>query len=149
VIPLSLIIGSCLLIGFMKEPSGEILEQLGLDIIKGAFSVGDVELKEVVESLASGPRFSKQESILLYLLLKNGRPMYGLDFVKQSEGAVPKSSIYVTLRRMVEKGILVITGVTPSKPREQGPDRVMYGFGEGYDKIFYIWCRLAEVMGRS
>jgi len=50
------------------------------------------------------------------------------------------------LGRLVEKGILVVTSVTPPKPGKKGPDRVMYGFAEGYDKIFYVWYQLAEIM---
>jgi len=46
-----------------------------------------------------------KERIILELLASNG-PMYGLQLVEQSEGALKRGTVYVTLGRMEAKGLV-------------------------------------------
>jgi PadR family transcriptional regulator PadR len=52
---------------------------------------------------ASLPR---KERLILELLVSEG-PMYGLQLVEQSEGALKRGTVYVTLGRMEAKGFIV------------------------------------------
>ena len=40
------------------------------------------------------------------LLLNNGREMYGLQFVKCSNGGIKRGTLYTTLSRMEDKGLV-------------------------------------------
>ena len=49
---------------------------------------------------------SKKEA-LIATMLSAGRPLYGLELVAESDGALKRGTVYVTLGRMEEKGWLV------------------------------------------
>jgi len=51
------------------------------------------------------PRLAGTERLILGLLVGNGE-MYGLEMVRHSEGALKRGTIYVTLNRMEEKGLV-------------------------------------------
>ena len=51
------------------------------------------------------PRLSGTESLILDLL--RSRDMYGLELVTESEGALKRGTVYVTLGRMEEKGYVL------------------------------------------
>lgn len=52
-------------------------------------------------------RISGIEEIVLRLLIGNAaRPMYGLELVKTSDGELKRGTVYVTLQRMEDKGLV-------------------------------------------
>ena len=54
----------------------------------------------------SGPgALPRKERLILELLASEG-PMYGLQLVEQSDGALKRGTVYVTLGRMEAKGLV-------------------------------------------
>ena len=51
------------------------------------------------------PRLSSTERVILALLASHGE-LFGLQMVEQSEGRLKRGTVYVTLGRMQEKGLL-------------------------------------------
>ena len=51
------------------------------------------------------PTLPPKERLILELLVSAG-PMYGLQFVEQSQGALKRGTVYVTLGRMEAKGLV-------------------------------------------
>jgi DNA-binding PadR family transcriptional regulator len=51
------------------------------------------------------PTLPGKERLILELLVSGG-PMYGLQLVEQSQGALKRGTVYVTLGRMESKGFL-------------------------------------------
>lgn len=51
------------------------------------------------------PTLPAKERLILELLVSGG-PMYGLQLVEQSQGALKRGTVYVTLGRMEAKGYL-------------------------------------------
>jgi PadR family transcriptional regulator PadR len=51
------------------------------------------------------PRLSPKEKLILELLAANAS-MYGLQLVSQSHGQLKRGTVYVTLGRMEEKGLI-------------------------------------------
>lgn len=51
------------------------------------------------------PRLSDIEIIILQMLTAESR-MFGLDMVRKSEGSLKRGTVYVTLQRMEEKGLV-------------------------------------------
>ena len=65
---------------------------------------------------------SPLELLILEMLSENG-PTYGLDLVAQSRGRLKRGSVYVTLGRMEEKGL--VTSRLDERQGE-GPARRLY-----------------------
>lgn len=77
------------------------------------------------------PRLSDKEFVVLQLLIENSE-MFGLEMVESSEGELKRGTIYVTLQRMSEKG-LVESREEPRPEGEIGIARRIYqatGLGE-------------------
>ena len=66
--------------------------------------------------------FSGVERVIADLLHQRGE-MYGLDLVRRSDGRLRRGSIYVTLARMEDKGLVESRY---EKPRAPGPQRRLY-----------------------
>ena len=74
-------------------------------------------------------RASKTELVILRLLTNN-QEMYGLEMVRSGVG-LKRGTIYVTLNRMIEKGI--ISDRPDDNPNQSGLQRRLYrinGFGQ-------------------
>jgi len=72
------------------------------------------------------------ESRILEMLLAVGGEMYGLEMVDSGEGKLKRGTIYVTLQRLQQKG-LVDSRLEPRTPPETGIPRRLYsitGFGQ-------------------
>jgi DNA-binding PadR family transcriptional regulator len=67
-------------------------------------------------------RISALEAIVLDLLVAQG-PTYGLDLVQASRGRLKRGSVYVTLGRMEQKGL--VRSSLDERPGE-GPARRLY-----------------------
>jgi DNA-binding PadR family transcriptional regulator len=75
---------------------------------------------------------SKEALILQMLVAKAGAEMYGLEMVQTSRGQLARGTVYVTLDRMEEKG-LVSSRQEPPGPNVRGIPRRLYkvtGLGE-------------------
>jgi PadR family transcriptional regulator len=57
-------------------------------------------------------------------LLREGGAMYGLQLVKASDGALKRGSVYVTLGRMADKGLVLIE--PDAEPDHAGMPRPRY-----------------------
>jgi DNA-binding PadR family transcriptional regulator len=55
------------------------------------------------ESLSS---LSQKEALILGLLINSGSNLFGLEMVESSNGELKRGTIYVTLQRMQEKGLI-------------------------------------------
>jgi DNA-binding PadR family transcriptional regulator len=69
------------------------------------------------------PRVSAKEALILGLL--RGSEMYGLELVNASLGALKRGTVYVTLGRMEEKG-LIVSRVDDEPPALGGLPRRLY-----------------------
>ena len=66
------------------------------------------------------PRLSAKEALILALL--RGSEKYGLELVTASDGALKRGTVYVTLGRMEDKG-LIVSRVEDATPALGGPPR--------------------------
>ena len=66
----------------------------------------------------------KKELLILNLLVSEG-PMYGLQLVERSDGALKRGTVYVTLGRMESKGFIESEQEAPD-PRSIGLPRRIY-----------------------
>ena len=69
-------------------------------------------------------RLSRKENVIAGLLAASGE-MYGLELVKASDGRLKRGTIYVTLNRMEDKG-LVISRKEDVRPKHGGLKRRLY-----------------------
>lgn len=87
------------------------------------------------------PRLSRLEMHILGMLISNGE-MYGLEMVKASD-QLKRGTVYVTLRRMEDKGYIKSREVA-IKAGERGLPRRKYrpsGLGE---RVHAAWALLSE-----
>lgn len=88
--------------------------------------------KEKDTSTPDLPSLSRKEAIILEMLVGGRRELYGLEMVNFSEGNLKRGTIYVTLQRMQEKG-LIDSRQEPRTAPEIGIARRLYrntGCGE-------------------
>jgi DNA-binding PadR family transcriptional regulator len=88
------------------------------------------------------PRLSSKEKVILELLVARGR-MYGLQMVSDSRGKLKRGTVYVTLGRMEEKGLI------ESEPEKLSDDsglvpRRMYRVTPFGVRVLEVWTRLAR-----
>jgi len=69
------------------------------------------------------PRLSAKEALILDLL--RGSERYGLELVTASDGALKRGTVYVTLGRMEDKG-LIVSRVEDETPALGGLPRRLY-----------------------
>lgn len=84
----------------------------------------------------------RKEQHILELLVSEG-PMYGLQLVEQSEGALKRGTVYVTLARMEAKG-LVQSEQEPLPPGAIGLPRRLYrptALGERMLRAWIVFTR--------
>jgi DNA-binding PadR family transcriptional regulator len=70
------------------------------------------------------PSVSGKERLLLELLMDGGKAMYGLELVERSDGGISRGSVYVTLSRMEEKGL--VTSEQEAETGRSGIPRRLY-----------------------
>jgi PadR family transcriptional regulator, regulatory protein PadR len=91
----------------------------------------------------SGPTtLPKKERLILELLVSSG-PMYGLQLVERSDGALKRGTVYVTLGRMESKG-LVESEQEESPAGAIGLPRRLYkptGLGERMLRAWTVFAR--------
>lgn len=90
------------------------------------------------------PKLSRAEELILGLLIHAGE-MYGLEMVEKSDGMLARGSVYVTLERMSEKG-LVNSRRENRNPGISGiPRRLYLPTGRG-ELAYRNWVRRREAM---
>ncbi len=88
------------------------------------------------------PRLSLKERVILELLVEKGQ-MYGLQLVSDSHGELKRGTVYVTLGRMENKGLV------ESEPEKLTDDsglvpRRMYRATAFGVRVLEIWTRLTR-----
>lgn len=94
-------------------------------------------------------KISQTEFLILQLMIREGRDLYGLGMVKSSKNKLKRGTIYTTLSRMEDKGLItsakeltVQTGLTAK--------RRMYNIaGLGVISAEHFQNNLFEIMGES
>jgi PadR family transcriptional regulator, regulatory protein PadR len=88
------------------------------------------------------PRLSPKEKVILELLTAN-TSMYGLQLVSQSQGKLKRGTVYVTLGRMEEKGLILSE---PEKFSDHSGlvSRRMYRPTSFGLRVLEIWMQLAQ-----
>jgi PadR family transcriptional regulator PadR len=81
------------------------------------------------------PSVSRKELLVLEMLIQSARELYGLEMVEASNGDLKRGTIYVTLQRMQEKG-LVDSKSEPRTAPEIGIPRRLYSI-TGYGQRVY------------
>ena len=88
------------------------------------------------------PRLPTKERVILQMLVSHG-PLYGLQLVELSEGALKRGTVYVTLGRLEAKGYIE----SEQEPRAPGaiglPRRIYRPTGLG-ERVLRAWTVLAR-----
>ena len=90
------------------------------------------------------PSLSGKEFLIMNLLIGSRGPMYGLQLVDKSDGALGRGTIYVTLKRLEDKGYIK-SRKEPEQPGVASPRRLYKPTGLGA-KVF---SALAGAGGRA
>jgi DNA-binding PadR family transcriptional regulator len=85
---------------------------------------------------------SAKESLILELLSSTG-PMFGLQLVADSGGALKRGTVYVTLGRMEEKGYVESEQEAP-RPGAIGLPRRIYRPTALGERVLKAWTALAR-----
>lgn len=86
----------------------------------------------------------KKECLILELLVSDG-PMYGLQLVERSGGALKRGTVYVTLGRMESKGF-VESEQEPPDPRAIGLPRRVYRPTALGERMLRAWARFTRAV---
>ena len=89
------------------------------------------------------PRISQKEEMIFDLLGSNER--YGLELVHNSGGKLKRGTVYVTLQRMEDKG-LIESYVKEKPPTESGIPRRMYRVTGHGAQVWHAYQAAAAVM---
>jgi DNA-binding PadR family transcriptional regulator len=96
---------------------------------------------------ATNVRLSNKEALILRLLITSGGEMYGLEMVQKSDRGLARGTVYVTLERMAERGL--VESRQEDKPSHvPGIPRRLYkpsGVGE---RVYRAWERMQDAGGR-
>jgi PadR family transcriptional regulator len=84
----------------------------------------------------------KKERLILDLLVANG-PMYGLQLVDRSGGALKRGTVYVTLGRMESKGLIESEQESPD-PGAIGLPRRIYRPTPLGDRMLRAWTTFTQ-----
>ncbi len=52
------------------------------------------------------PRLSMKETLILEMLIASSKEIFGLEMVQASEGELKRGTVYVTLKRMEDRGLI-------------------------------------------
>jgi PadR family transcriptional regulator, regulatory protein PadR len=90
------------------------------------------------------PRLTHKESVVVELLSR-GREMYGLELVAASKGRLKRGTVYVTLGRMEDKG-LVTSRLDPDASDTGGLPRRLYDATPLGLRLWRAWSDVARVL---
>jgi DNA-binding PadR family transcriptional regulator len=89
------------------------------------------------------PRLSGKERVVLELLAARSGEMYGLELVAASKGRLKRGTVYVTLQRMQQKGLVE---AEPEKFEDDSglvPRRMYRATSFGL-RVLRVWTRVAR-----
>lgn len=95
-------------------------------------------------SPARPPRLAPTEALILRLLAEHGE-LYGLQLVQASGGDLKRGTIYVTLGRMEQRGIVASREQPRAVPAPGMPRRLYKPTAQGLH-VLATWQRLAAVL---
>src|ERR1044072_6009068 len=75
------------------------------------------------------PSISRKEALILEMLVSSRRELYGLEMVDASNGELKRGTIYVTLQRLQEKGLIESRQEARTVP-QIGVPRRLYSISE-------------------
>ena len=87
------------------------------------------------------PTLSNKERLILNQLVSAG-PKYGLQLVDESRGALKRGTVYVTLGRMEQKG-LIESRHEPASRSDDIPRRMYHATGHGR-RVLDAWTLMAR-----
>jgi len=93
---------------------------------------------------ATHPRLAAKERLILELLASEG-PMFGLQLVERSRGALKRGTVYVTLARLERKGY-VDSEQEPPAPGAIGLPRRIYRPTALGRRVLRAWTTLAKTL---
>ena len=89
-------------------------------------------------------KLSPKEALIVGMLIKRARTMYGLEFVAESKGEIVRGTVYVLLDRMEDRG-LVKSRQEAKSPGVPGiPRRLYEPTGSGV-KAYESWLKRRAV----
>jgi DNA-binding PadR family transcriptional regulator len=88
------------------------------------------------------PTLSAKERLILGRLIESG-PKYGLQLVDESRGALKRGTVYVTLGRMEQKGLVESHHEPATKQSDAIPRRMYRVTGLGR-RVFDAWTMVAR-----
>lgn len=77
------------------------------------------------------PLLSRNEALILEMLVGSGRELFGLEMVGESGGALKRGTVYVTLQRMKDKGYIDSKPEPRAAPEIGIPRRLYWATGAG------------------
>jgi len=89
------------------------------------------------------PTLSNKERLILNHLVSGG-PKYGLQLVDESRGALKRGTVYVTLGRMEQKG-LIESRHEPASRSDALPRRMYHATGHGR-RVLDAWTLMARAL---
>jgi DNA-binding PadR family transcriptional regulator len=90
------------------------------------------------------PTLSNKERVILGLLVAAG-PKYGLQLVDDSHGSLKRGTVYVTLGRMEEKGLVESRHEADARS-EDGPQRRMYHVTAHGRRVLDAWTLVIRAL---
>lgn len=101
--------------------------------------------KENENSIADLPSLSRKEALILEMLVGSGRELFGLEMVEASKGELKRGTIYVTLQRMTEKGLIDSKPEPRPAPEVGIPRRVYWPTAYG-QSVYAAYCAARAAM---
>jgi len=91
-------------------------------------------------------RISRTEFIILQLMIRDGRDLYGLGMVKKSKNRLKRGTIYTTLSRMEDKGLITSEKESTVKQGLTAKRRMYSITGLGVTSAEHFQNQMIEIM---
>jgi PadR family transcriptional regulator len=95
-------------------------------------------MKNKNKEISELPSLSKTEAIILDLLVKCPKEMYGLEMIEASGKRLKRGTIYVTLQRMTDKGYVESREEARPAPEIGIPRRLYRATGLG-ERVYHAY----------
>jgi PadR family transcriptional regulator, regulatory protein PadR len=102
--------------------------------------------KDTDTSTPDLPSLSRKEALIMELLVSGGREFYGLEMVDASNGELKRGTIYVTLQRLQEKGLIDSRQEARTAP-EIGIPRRLYSITGYGQRVFSAYQKIHSILG--
>ena len=92
-------------------------------------------------------KISKTEFFILQLLLREGSDLYGLEMIRKSNNKLKRGTIYTTLTRMEDKGIIKSKKEKYIQPGLTAKRRMYTISGTGVTASQYFQSQILDIIG--